>query len=133
MVVLTTICNRLTDFSAEPKNTSCGLERYALAKAVEVPMAYIQKPGELAVFQEQKKSNPKGPDWTGTFCGLDGVNYRVALWEKGAQGTMLAGKIEPIERRGNGGHSPPRQSQTHRSENHQDQPFAAPFDDPIPF
>jgi hypothetical protein len=68
-------------------------------------MAYEKRDGDISVFQDKKKTNDKAPDWTGTAL-MDGIEYRVAFWQKSA--TMLAGKIEIArkkqeEPRGGGG------------------------------
>ena len=61
-------------------------------------MAYEQRDGDIAIFAERDKKNDKAPDWKGTAI-IDGVKYEVALWEKGNNGTMLAGNIKPAQRR----------------------------------
>jgi hypothetical protein len=66
-------------------------------------MAYERKPGDIAIFRDYKKKNERAPDWTGSFLDENGVEFKVALWEKGQSKTMLAGRIEkarPPEARG---------------------------------
>lgn len=53
-------------------------------------MAYEQKEGDIAVFQNDKKGNDKAPDWKGNAL-INGVKMEVAFWQKSE--TMLAGKI----------------------------------------
>jgi len=67
-------------------------------------MAYEKRDGDISVFQDKKKTNDKAPDWTGTAL-MDGIEYRVAFWQKSA--TMLAGKIE-IARKKQDDAPPPR-------------------------
>lgn len=53
-------------------------------------MAYEQREGDIAVFQNDKKGNDKAPDWKGTAL-INGVKMEVAFWQK--SDTMLAGKV----------------------------------------
>ena len=63
-------------------------------------MAYEQKPGDIAIFRNDRKENDRHPDWKGTMVTLAGEVLEVAVWEKGGKGTMLAGKVsEPRQRR----------------------------------
>lgn len=62
-------------------------------------MAYEQREGDIAIFQEREKKNPKGPDWRGTAL-INGQKMEVALWMKGDRGTMLAGSVKPVQERG---------------------------------
>lgn len=57
-------------------------------------MAYEPKDGDIAIFKEKDKKNPKGPDWRGRAL-IDGKEKEIALWIKGDSGTMLAGQIKP--------------------------------------
>jgi hypothetical protein len=57
-------------------------------------MAYEKRPGDIAVFKERDKRNERAPDWRGSFLDEQGQEWRVSLWEKGGNGTMLAGKVE---------------------------------------
>lgn len=64
-------------------------------------MAYENKPGNGAIFKNDRKESDKHPDYTGTFKGLDGVDYRVALWvkdgNKGKFFSMSQSEIKPKE------------------------------------
>lgn len=60
-------------------------------------MAYEQKPGDIAIFQERDKRNDKAPDWKGTLVTPSGEKLQVALWRK--SDTMLAGRIEEPRQR----------------------------------
>jgi hypothetical protein len=62
-------------------------------------LAYEQREGDIAIFQEREKKNPKGPDWKGTAL-INGQKMEVALWMKGDKGTMLAGSIKPAREAG---------------------------------
>jgi len=55
--------------------------------------SYQQRPGDISVFKEKTKTNPKAPDWRGTYTDQDGIKWEVSFWEK--SGTMLAGSIKP--------------------------------------
>ena len=57
---------------------------------------YQQRPGDVSVFLERNKTNPKAPDWKGFYTDLDGIKHEIALWNKGDKGTMLAGSIKPV-------------------------------------
>lgn len=54
-------------------------------------MAYEQKEGDIAIFQNTKKTKETQPDYTGTAL-INGEVMKVALWEKSP--TMMAGKIQ---------------------------------------
>jgi hypothetical protein len=54
---------------------------------------YERRDGDAVLYMERNKKNERGPDWTGTVL-LNGVEYRLSMWSKGNNGTMLAGKIE---------------------------------------
>jgi len=56
-------------------------------------MAYEQRPGDISVFKEKTKTNPKAPDWRGTYTDQDGIKWEVSFWDKSP--TMLAGSIKP--------------------------------------
>ena len=85
-------------------------------------MAYEQKPGDIAIFQERDKRNDKAPDWKGTLLTPDGQKLQVALWRK--SDTMLAGRVEQPRRNDDAN---PRQERTYASRE------TAPLDDEIPF
>lgn len=54
---------------------------------------YERRDGDAVLYLERNKKNERGPDWTGTVL-LNGIEYRLSMWSKGNNGTMLAGKIE---------------------------------------
>lgn len=54
---------------------------------------YERRDGDAVLYMERNKKNERGPDWTRTVL-LNGVEYRLSMWSKGNNGTMLAGKIE---------------------------------------
>ena len=71
-------------------------------------MAYEQRSGDIAIFQETDKKSDKAPDWKGTMIVPEGVGpgdkLEIALWSKGNKGTMLAGQAkEPRQRQESGG------------------------------
>jgi hypothetical protein len=95
-------------------------------------MAYEQRAGDISVFMERDKKNPKGPDWKGSYTDDNGVKWEVALWAKGSNGTMLAGSIKPARERQTGGggsdYQPREETRQRASVGHAD-----PFADDIPF
>ena len=97
-------------------------------------MAYEQRAGDISVFMERDKKNPKGPDWKGTYTDDNGVKWEVALWAKGGNGTMLAGSIKPARERQAGAsgseYSTRDETRQRASVSHSD-PFAD--DSSIPF
>ena len=57
-------------------------------------MAYEAKDGDISVFVNDKGGNDRRPDWRGDAL-INGVKYRVSLWEKkGGKGPFLSGRIE---------------------------------------
>jgi hypothetical protein len=60
---------------------------------------YEQKPGQIAVFVNDKGDNEKRPDMTGTAVLEDGTVLKVSLWAKKTDAGMkyLTGKIQPKE------------------------------------
>lgn len=58
-------------------------------------MAYERKPGDIAVFKNEKKEKDTHPDWKGELLTPGGEKLEVALWAKGGKGTMLAGSVKP--------------------------------------
>lgn len=54
-------------------------------------MAYEQKPGDISIFPNDKKTSDNQPDMTGTLMDFNGKKWRVAVWLK--NGTFYAGKI----------------------------------------
>jgi hypothetical protein len=57
-------------------------------------MAYEQKPGDIAIFRNERKDKETQPDWKGTLITPTGETLEVAVWEKGGKGTMLAGNVQ---------------------------------------
>lgn len=58
-------------------------------------MAYEQREGFGALFEETNKRSENGPDWRGSFK-LNGVEYEIAGWAKsGNRGTYLSLKVQP--------------------------------------
>lgn len=43
---------------------------------------FEHKNGSGSIFKNDRKYSDKHPDYTGTMRGLDGIEYRVALWVK---------------------------------------------------
>jgi hypothetical protein len=95
-------------------------------------MGYEQRAGDISVFMERDKKNPKGPDWKGTYTDDNGVKWEVALWAKGGNGTMLAGSVKPARDRqtGGGGSDYPKAEETRQRAS---VGATAAFDDEIPF
>lgn len=58
---------------------------------------YERKDGDIVIYEERNKKSDKAPDWTGTVL-IEGVEYRIALWHKGRNGTMLAGVAKVDDR-----------------------------------
>lgn len=60
-------------------------------------MAYEEKDGDITVWHEDQKKNPKGPDFTG-YVVRDGVRWRVALWARKSKKdgrSFLSGNVQP--------------------------------------
>jgi uncharacterized protein (DUF736 family) len=59
-------------------------------------MAYEEKPGDLSVFKNDKKTEERHPDYRIIGTGLDGRKVKGALWlKKDRNGkTYMSGKIE---------------------------------------
>ena len=58
-------------------------------------MAYEQKPGEFALFKNDKGDNDKRPDYRGDGMDLDGNPIEVAAWiREGAKGKFMSCKIK---------------------------------------
>lgn len=59
-------------------------------------MAYEKKPGDLAVFKNDRKEKDSHPDYTITGLTLDGQPMKGALWLKEDRNgkKFMAGKIE---------------------------------------
>lgn len=86
-------------------------------------MAYEQRLGDIAIFQETDKKNDKAPDWKGTMVVPEGAKpgdkMEVALWRKGDKGTMLAGSVKFPNQRNAG---PATEAPSRRPD-----PFDSPF------
>jgi hypothetical protein len=60
-------------------------------------MAYEQKPGEFALFKNDKGDNPKRPDYTGNGLSLTGSRIKVSAWlKKGAKGTFMSCRFQEM-------------------------------------
>lgn len=62
-------------------------------------MAYEKKPGDIAVFKNDRKEKDTHPDYTVTGLTLDGRPLKGALWLKEDRNgkKFMAGKIEVDE------------------------------------
>lgn len=70
-------------------------------------MAYERQNGDIAVFYQNNKTNPKAPDYKGTIL-WNGEEMEIALWSKRDNG-MLTGKMQP--KRAKGEYQKPPQNQ----------------------
>jgi hypothetical protein len=62
-------------------------------------MAYEQKPGDFALFKNDKEGNEKRPDYTGTGLDLNGEKIKVSAWIKeGAKGKFMSCRFQPMTR-----------------------------------
>lgn len=61
-------------------------------------MAYERSHGDIAVFYQNNKTNPKAPDYKGTVL-WNGEAMEIALWSKRDNG-MLTGKMQPKRAKG---------------------------------
>jgi hypothetical protein len=60
-------------------------------------MAYEQKPGDFALFKNDKEGNEKRPDYTGNGLSLDGQRIKISAWlKKGAKGTFMSCRMQPM-------------------------------------
>jgi hypothetical protein len=58
-------------------------------------MAYEQKPGEFALFKNDKGDNAKRPDYRGDGLDLSGHPVEVACWIKeGKKGKFMSCKLK---------------------------------------
>ena len=74
-------------------------------------MAYEQKPGEFALFKNDKGDNERRPDYTGDGIALDGSKIKVSAWIKqGAKGKFMSCRFQPMTR----GEPAPAAAQTAR-------------------
>lgn len=59
-------------------------------------MAYEQKPGEFALFKNDKGDNPKRPDYRGDGLDLNGKPVEIACWLKeGKKGKFMSCNMKP--------------------------------------
>jgi len=64
-------------------------------------MAYERKDGDFVLFKNDRKTNPKAPDYKGTIL-INGEELELAAWKKeGKNGTFMAGSAKPKQERGN--------------------------------
>jgi hypothetical protein len=62
-------------------------------------MAYEQKPGDFALFKNDKEGNEKRPDYTGSGLDLSGQRIKISAWIKqGAKGNFMSCRIQPMTR-----------------------------------
>jgi len=62
-------------------------------------MAYEQKPGDFALFKNDKEGNEKRPDYTGNGLALDGSRIKVSAWIKqGAKGKFMSCRFQVMTR-----------------------------------
>lgn len=62
-------------------------------------MAYEQKPGDFALFKNDKEGNEKRPDYTGNGLALDGSRIKVSAWIKqGAKGKFMSCRFQAMTR-----------------------------------
>ncbi|NDH52941.1 MAG: hypothetical protein EBY24_13315 [Betaproteobacteria bacterium] len=60
-------------------------------------MSYEQTKDEVAVFPNNKKTNPQQPDFTGIITFLDGHKLEIALWGRVSKKTgmnFMAGFVQ---------------------------------------
>lgn len=58
-------------------------------------MAYEQKPGELVIFKNDKKTTDNQPDYKGRGLDLQGQPVEIALWVKqGRDQKFFSARIE---------------------------------------
>lgn len=82
-------------------------------------MAYQQKPGEFALFKNDKGDNDKRPDYRGDGQDMNGNEVEVACWIKeGAKGKFMSCRMKVKE----GGTKPAPQPQRRPSRD-EDIPF----------
>jgi len=62
-------------------------------------MAYEQKPGDFALFKNDKEGNEKRPDYTGNGLDLSGQKIKVSAWIKqGKNGKFMSCRLQPMTR-----------------------------------
>lgn len=62
-------------------------------------MAYEQKPGQFALFKNDKQGNDKRPDYRGDGLDLDGNKIRVSAWIKqGSKGKFMSCNFQLAEK-----------------------------------
>jgi hypothetical protein len=61
---------------------------------------YEKKHGDWILFSEDRKTNPKAPDYRGDIL-LDGVVYELSGWKRQSKSgvTFLAGNLQPKRER----------------------------------
>ena len=61
-------------------------------------MAYENKPGEFALFKNDKGDNPKRPDYRGDGLDLQGNPLEIACWIKeGKKGKFMSCTMKPAQ------------------------------------
>lgn len=92
---------------------------------------YEEKPGDLSVFKNDKKTEDRHPDYRIVGTGLDGKKIKGALWlKKDRNGkTYMSGKIEEDTYVKQGEEKFPSRSTGNMAGRDHDDPFG----DSIPF
>ena len=64
-------------------------------------MPYETKPGQGALFKNDKKGNEKAPDYRGS-ANINGVTFDIAGWiKKGAKGNYMSLSVKEKQERDN--------------------------------
>jgi len=59
-------------------------------------MAYEQKPGDFAIFKNDRKEKPNHPDYTGNGLDLNGDKVQISCWIKeGKNGKFFSCQMKP--------------------------------------
>ena len=58
-------------------------------------MAYEQKPGNGALFKNDKKEKPGHPDYKGNAILPDGTEVWLSAWLNGKKGKFMSVSIQP--------------------------------------
>jgi len=59
-------------------------------------MAYEQKPGDFAIFKNDRKEKPTHPDYTGNGLDLEGNRVQISCWLKeGKKGKFFSCQMKP--------------------------------------
>ena len=79
-------------------------------------MSYTQQNNSGSIFKNDRKTNEKQPDYSGTLT-VEGKEMRIALWVKeGKKGKFFSVKLsEPLEKQSS--------SQPQENDSNQDLPF----------